>query len=252
MVRVVNEEEYALRRKQILDAALRLVYTKGYGQMTIQDILDDIGISKGAFYHYFDSKGAVLEALVDQMSAEIEPALESIVEDPRLSALEKLQRYLDTAGRWKSDRKSFMLELLRVWYADENALVRQKLFARSIERASPFMAKIVQQGIREGVFTTTYPEDVFQVNIYLTQNLGDAFAALLLSNESGPDVLERAERLLAAYGDALERVLGAPSGSIQLMDAGILKEWFDSPADRPPGTGEALAEEIGILESQKP
>jgi AcrR family transcriptional regulator len=32
-----------------------LVFTKGFEQMSIQDILDELHISKGAFYHYFDS-----------------------------------------------------------------------------------------------------------------------------------------------------------------------------------------------------
>ena len=39
MVEVVKEENYIARRNEILDAAHRLVYTKGYEQMTIQDIL---------------------------------------------------------------------------------------------------------------------------------------------------------------------------------------------------------------------
>ena len=55
MVRTIKEPSE--RRNDILDAARRLIYTKGYEQMTIQDILDELGISKGAFYHYFDSKG---------------------------------------------------------------------------------------------------------------------------------------------------------------------------------------------------
>ena len=63
MARKVKEEDYASRRNEILDAARTLVYTKGYEQMSIQDILDALKISKGAFYHYFDSKPALLEAL---------------------------------------------------------------------------------------------------------------------------------------------------------------------------------------------
>jgi len=53
MPRVIKEEDYAARRNGILDAARQLVYTKGYEQMSIQDILDALKISKGAFYHYF-------------------------------------------------------------------------------------------------------------------------------------------------------------------------------------------------------
>jgi hypothetical protein len=45
---------YQYHRK--VETSQGLVYTKGYEQMTIQDILDDLQISKGAFYHYFGSK----------------------------------------------------------------------------------------------------------------------------------------------------------------------------------------------------
>ena len=54
MPRIVNEVDYAARRKEILDVTRKLVYTKGYEQMSIQDILDSLNISKGAFYHYFE------------------------------------------------------------------------------------------------------------------------------------------------------------------------------------------------------
>ena len=56
MPRVLIEEDYTARRNEILDAARKLVYTKGYEQMSVQDILDEMKISKGAFYHYFGLK----------------------------------------------------------------------------------------------------------------------------------------------------------------------------------------------------
>src|SRR3954462_785390 len=101
MARSVNEKEYALKRNQILDVTQRLVYTKGYEQMAIQDILGVLKISKGAFYHYFDSKPAWLEALVDRIGEAAFDLLNPIVHDPPLPALEKLQRFFDTAVRWK-------------------------------------------------------------------------------------------------------------------------------------------------------
>ena len=74
MPRVVKEDDYAARRNEILAVARKLVYTKGYEEMSIQDILDEMKISKGAFYHYFDSKPALLEALIDRMGDEAEAA----------------------------------------------------------------------------------------------------------------------------------------------------------------------------------
>jgi len=230
MARIVNKEERTARRNEILDAAYRLVYTKGYEQMTIQDILDELRISKGAFYHYFDSKGAVLEALVERMVVEqVEPLLSSVVQDPRLSALEKLQRYFDTAARWKITQKTFMLELLQVWLADENAIVRQKLFTMSAKRVTPLLAEIIRQGIREGVFTTSYPDHICQVIMYILQGLNDTIIELLISSET-TRYDARLESAIVAYADALtdalERVLGAPNGSLNLIDPEMLREWF--------------------------
>lgn len=227
MARTVNEAEYVARRGEILDTAYQLVLSKGFDHMSIQDILDQLQISKGAFYHYFGSKGEVLEALVERIVDELEPALVSIVEDPHRSALQKLHAYFDTANRWKSARKSLVLSLLNVWYADENAIVRQKVFTSTMKRMSPWITKIICQGIDEEVFETRYPEYACQINIYLLQGLSDTFVALLLSDEGDSSRLSQAGQILAAYNNALERVLGAPDGSIKLMERELLQEWFD-------------------------
>src|SRR5215475_1487941 len=102
MARSVNEKEYALKRNQILDATQRLIYTRGYEQMTIQDILDELQISKGAFYHYFDSKLALLSAVIERMQAGMEQSLPSLVDDPDTPALDKLQRFFATLFLWKT------------------------------------------------------------------------------------------------------------------------------------------------------
>ena len=51
-----------------MEAAQRLLQTKGYEAMSIQDLLQELGASRGAFYHYFDSKQALLEAVVDRIT----------------------------------------------------------------------------------------------------------------------------------------------------------------------------------------
>jgi TetR/AcrR family transcriptional regulator, transcriptional repressor for nem operon len=261
MSRIVKEEEYTARRNQILDAALQLVYSKGYEKMTIQDILDELQISKGAFYHYFHSKADVLEALVERLVVEqVEPLLLSAVHDPHLTALEKLQRYFDTAVRWKTAEKTLMLELTRVWYSDENALARQKLMALMVKHVTPLFMEIIHQGVREGVFTTPYPEYASQVIINLVQPLGDTFAQMLFSEEAMHNhALQRAEKIVVAYNDAMERILGAPKGSIRIMDIEALKEWFPSDDTLTIEAGSAtaestspFAEEAGIPGSRNP
>jgi TetR/AcrR family transcriptional repressor of nem operon len=230
MARIVNKDEYAARRNEILDAAQTLVYTKGYEQMSIRDILNSLGISKGAFYHYFDSKGEVLDKLVERMVVEeVVPLLEAVVEDPHLSALEKLHRYFDTALRWKSGRKAFMLQLLRVWLSDENAIVRQKLLNMSIEHITPLLSQIIRQGVREGVFESAYPHQTCQMIIYALLGMSGTILEMLVSEDPDRDpaqVREAITEYSAALNDAVERLLGAPPGSMHLLDVESLEGWF--------------------------
>jgi tetracycline repressor-like protein len=56
MARTLDPVAHAVRREAFLDAGQRLIATKGYTQLSIQDVLDELASSKGAFYHYFDSR----------------------------------------------------------------------------------------------------------------------------------------------------------------------------------------------------
>jgi hypothetical protein len=94
--------------------------------------------------------------------------------------------------------------------------------------------------MKEGVFTTSYPDTVCQVFFYFLQGLGEAFVGLLLSDDDRQKLMQQAAILVAAYNDALERVLGAPSGSINLIDTETLEAWFPSPETVPLVPGKAL------------
>jgi TetR/AcrR family transcriptional repressor of nem operon len=249
MARIVKKEAYAARRNEILDATQRLVYIKGYEHMSIQDILDALQISKGAFYHYFSSKGEALDSLVERMVVEeIMPLLRSVVQDPELSAIEKLHRYFDAAIQWKSGRKALMLELLRVWLSDENAIVRQKLLNMAIEHVTPLLTEIIRQGIQEGVFTTTYPDQTCQVIYYTLLGLSNSILELLISDDANLDRVY-IERTVTAYvnalNDVVERLLGAPSDSLHLVDKETLEGWFPSPETIPAETSEMSSETSG-------
>lgn len=226
MARLKKEEEYTNRRNEILDAAQYLIQTKGYEQTSIQDILDRLQISKGAFYHYFGSKAALLEAVTARMVDEADQVMHPIVHDPTLPALEKFNRLNDVMGQWKTARRPMLMSLLRVWYADDNALMRQKTVGALIRRVEPLYVEIVRQGNREGVFKTTYPDRVGAVIIALIQSFGDDITPRLLAVDRQKDDLENLIHIALAYNEALERVLGAPPGSIRLADKDIFAAWL--------------------------
>jgi AcrR family transcriptional regulator len=218
-------KEATVRRNEILDAAQRLIYTKGYESMTIQDIQDELQISKGGFFHHFESKQVLLDGLVERMLDQVEQVLRPIVQDPALTALEKLHRYFATVGEWKTTQKSFLVALLRVWHSDDNAIVRQKHQSIYLERITPLIAAMVQQGVTEGVFVTAHPEQISEILINLGAGMKAGRNKVLLADPPFPDALPRLERLVAAYTEAIERVLGAPAGTLILIDKKTLKAW---------------------------
>ena len=230
MARMVNEAAYAARRNTILDAAQRAVETKGYEQMAIADILGELQISSGAFYHYFDSKPALLFALVERMGERMEQLVLPIVHDPRLSALDKLQRFFATLDHLKRAHKRLVLSYLRVWYADENAIVRHKLYIARVKRLTPPLEEMIRQGVEEGVFTAPYPDQTARVVVSLLEDLGYATVELLLAEEREPSDLPRLERIAEACADALERVLGAPAGCLQHAWREELEPWLVPPS----------------------
>jgi AcrR family transcriptional regulator len=226
MARIVNKDEHEIRRNEILDASQRLVYTKGYEQMSIQDILVELKISKGAFYHYFDSKQALLEALVERWTGQVIQLLIPIVQDEHLPAPEKLRRLFDAASRWKTDRKEIMLTLMNAWYADENAILRHKTQVAVLPCIASLITTIVCQGVKEGSFHNAYPNQISGILFSLLQSFGDTLVMLILQPEFNLETLQHLEALSASYQDAVERILGAIPGSLPLFDTDILREWF--------------------------
>jgi AcrR family transcriptional regulator len=231
MVRTVNEAAYAQRYNAILDAAQRTIITKGYAQMAIADILNELQISSGAFYHYFDTKSALLLALVERIGEEVEQLVLPIVHDPELAALEKLLRFFAALDQWKFAHKSLVLAYLPVWYGDENAIVRHKLYLARLKRLSPWLEQIIQQGATEGILTTPYPDQAARMVISLFEDLGYASVELLLAKKLSSADLQRLQRILLATTDALERLLGAPSGCLQLASLEGLEQWLTIQTD---------------------
>ncbi len=77
--------------QKILDATLRLFLEKGYEQTTILDIVDEMGgLTRGAFYHHFESKEEVLDALTTKLFCD-DNLFERAKKQKGLTGLEKIK-----------------------------------------------------------------------------------------------------------------------------------------------------------------
>lgn len=233
MARTVNPEVHTVRREAFVEAAQRLMQTKGWEQMSIQDVLDALEASRGAFYHYFDSKQALLEAVIDRMVEAGLASVQPIVEDPDLPAATKLVRLFSGIGRWKTDRRDLILAFLNVWVSDHHAVVREKFRHKLVRRFVPVLARIVQQGMDERSFHVESADDTARVLMMLIQGLQDEATDLFVARQANTIAYEDVEARFAAYASAFERLLGVEAGSISLIDRPILQAWYGQRIRRP-------------------
>ena len=231
MARTSKPLEFASKRSEILDAVQRIVFTKGYEQMSIQDVLDEIKISSGAFHHYFNSRRDLLDAFIDKILAESEKPLLPILHDPHLTAIQKLQGFFDTLDQLSQSRRAEVAILMRVWYTDKNALIRKRVDDAVFFQRKPMMTEIIRQGIREGSITASHPEKAAEAILALLQGMGNAHARLLLSVEAergDPGLVDEIIAIQAAFTEAIERVLGAPVNVLRRTDATAVAIWMNA------------------------
>jgi len=229
VARTVNVAEHAARRDQILDAAQRLILSAGYGRLTVQDILEDLRISKGAFYHYFDSKPTVIDALTRRLVSDSERALAPIVEDPGTGAAQKLQAFFREIVRWKSERQNLFVAMLPAWYTPENLAFRLLVDRESAQRLAPLLSAIVRQGVDEGQFATAYPDQAGAIIFAIVQALQDAMAQRLLAAPRRSAASLSVQEMVKTHGahiEAIERYLGVPAGTLDRVDARAVKSWI--------------------------
>src|ERR1700757_5311877 len=92
MPRVVKHPD--IRRAELLERAAGLFLRDGYDNVSLNDLIADAGVSKGAFYHWFPSKDALITALAERSARDQVAAIEDAIDRCGGSALDRLNALL--------------------------------------------------------------------------------------------------------------------------------------------------------------
>ena len=149
----------------ILDTASTLFLQKGYDKTTLQDIIDATRLSKGAIYHHFASKEAILIAVVDRMGDFNSAVLAEILDKKGPTGAEKLRELFRT-----SIELSFQGKILHILpFLIENpkfmALQMQSILG---EAAPDYILPILKEGIADDSIHTDHPEELSEVLLLLS------------------------------------------------------------------------------------
>ena len=134
------------RRQEILDAAARIFAKKGYHETTAKEIAEAVDIAEGTLYHYFESKGAILVAILEEMGDTVERMLQQA---DHLASRQDLVDLITDGYRVFTSRLAFFRTLfIEAWLDDAvlQAMVIERMQNLG-QRIQAFVVRRIQQGI---------------------------------------------------------------------------------------------------------
>jgi AcrR family transcriptional regulator len=204
-------KNHDVRLNEILDFAEALFLEKGYESTTVNDILDNVGISKGAFYYYFKSKEEVMDGVISRIVSGIVLRAAAVAEDSTFSASEKMLRIIMALNVSESGNGEMIQEL----HKPSNAQMHQKSITQTIGAVAPILATVIEQGIREGIYETPYPLETIEFLLVANQFIFDEGIFRWTPEEL--------QSRTACFIRITERSLGAAEGSFSFLPDSINK-----------------------------
>lgn len=148
-------------RNKIINVACELFLTKGYEETRISDIINKLdGLTKGAIYHYFESKEDIFNSVVNEIGNKNIQIFDEIKQDKSLSGVEKLIKIV---------KSSFGNENMEtITYMSPNLLDNPKLLSAFIIEIRDitipqYIQPIINEGIADGSIKTKYPNETSEM-----------------------------------------------------------------------------------------
>jgi AcrR family transcriptional regulator len=157
-------------RSRLLQAATQLFSQQGYDASSVADICAAAGVSKGAFYHHFESKQALFLALLDEWLARLDAAFTAVRQDTSYVP----QAVVGMAGMAGSlltssgVQLSILLEFWMQAYRDPRVW---NATAAPYQRYQQYFAAMIEEGIRQGSLRPVDPNLGARVLVSLSLGL---------------------------------------------------------------------------------
>ena len=197
---VSNGKEAEERKKEILDIAAELFTTKGYDNTSTSDILDRVGIARGTIYYHFKSKEEILDTLIDRMTQGIVHNVKAAL-SCEASAPQKIMSFI---GATRVD-SAIGKEITDQAHKPQNALMHQKMMNSLLAELTPIAAGIIKDGMKEGSFSTNYPEETAEMLLIYSSIVFDDMNEMTKAEQ---------EKKAAGFVFNMERLLGVKSGGL--------------------------------------
>lgn len=145
---------------KILEVSQRLFLEKGYDNTKIQDIADELGMTKGAIYHHFESKEEIMNKLGETMFIHNNP-FEIVKKRKDLNGLEKMKLViqLHQSDEHMVELTNQALPLL------ENPQILAKMFESNYQNLLPYWLELIKEGQEDGSIKTNQTKELAELLI---------------------------------------------------------------------------------------
>ena len=212
------------KRQELLNAAEKLFCQQGYEKTSVQDILGVTGLSKGGFYHHFSGKDEVLSALCSR-HAERAAAYTADALNQAANPMERINAVLRGFVPLRREEAAFMALLLPVICTPEGRGVAM-IYQDALE--NDFMPLLKAEMSAAAAAKLVFPQvkDMERVILHITNHAWMEAAAAMAAASQKSQRLEPALflTLLQKYRRAVEVLLDAPYGSIEILRVEELEE----------------------------
>ena len=208
------------RRALILDAAQTLFFANGWDDVTVADVLNEAGISKGGFYHHFTAKEDLLDGVIKRFTTEALASAEAARAATSGDALMRFNAFLAETSRWKAEQGPQMKFFMDVMLRPGNDILFGRITSAATAAALPVLLELIGQGADEGTFDVPDVSLVGETIMAMSQGRRAVLEAAFVAARAGN--LEQAVTTLnnrmIAEGALIDRMLGLPQGSIVLTN----------------------------------
>ena len=207
-------------RKRIIETAEKLFNRRGYTNTSVQDILDALNISKGGFYHYFDTKMDLLTEVCRRKTEEWYSHGVEYVRALRTGPVEKLNAALKLMNMLDMEAPAMLGLLTELGTQGQDAVPRREFREITMQLLAPLVEEIIFSGIGEGEFSVRRPVETARIITLLALDINEESARTIARDYKNPECTLEVLEMLSAYRESIEQLVNAPYGSIDLFDVG--------------------------------
>ena len=214
MVRIVKDAD--VRRDELLDTALALFLENGYDRTSVEHITQAVGVAKGTFYHYFATKDALLEQLVERYSNRLFEDIEKALATVDGNAIERFKVLMASSVTAKLVRADETMLVTESLYSEQNREMLDRMREGWIDRLRPTITDIVAQGCGEGVFDVPDVPGFTDVCLSLWLDYGVRIGRHFFEVRGDRVRMQEVYSALNTLVTAVERILLAEPGTLAI------------------------------------